>query len=142
MKTKFSILSILFILFISITSCKKNEENANIKYDGAWTLTENCSPTGAASYSVTIILDPADPLKFSIKGLWEIPASLTVCTINSGDKNIFSASRQSISPSFEIEILSSNINTNGDIITINYRIYATGSIVISDACTTTLTKTL
>ena len=140
MKTKFSILSILFILFISITSCKKNEENANIKYDGAWTLTENCSPSGAASYSVAIVLGPADPLKFSVKGLWEVPASLTVCTINSGDKNIFFLFWQTISPSFEIEILSSNINTNGDIITINYRIYATGSIVISDACTATLTK--
>lgn len=137
MRTKISILSILFILFISITSCKKKEENANIKYDGKWTLTETCSPSGADNYPVTISLDSMNQLKFTIKTLWREPTSI-ICTIDSGNKNIFSATRQALTPSFDIEISSSNINTTGDIITINYKIYVIGSLTVVDACTATL----
>jgi hypothetical protein len=140
MKSKIYLSSLLFVFFLTITSCKKEEETkANVKYDGKWTLTENCSPSGPASYPITIIRDPADPLKFSMTGIWEIPSSLIVCSINSGDKNTFSAERQKISASFDIEILTSVTNSSGNIIYISYKIYSTGSLTTADVCTGRLT---
>jgi hypothetical protein len=132
-------LSFLIVFFLSITSCKKEEVKANMKFDGMWTLSENCSASGPSAYPITLIRDSADPLKFSIKGIWEVPSSLVVCTIISADNNTFTAPRQKLNANFDIEILSSVSSSSAEVMYVSYIIYPTGSLTETESCTGRLT---
>jgi hypothetical protein len=135
MKKAIFLTTTLFTLFF-LTSCEK----ANKNLTGTWNMTENCNPSGAAGpYVLTFTPDGSDEYKFTIQGLWEEPAAVTICTLSTSNKLEFTAVRQTLSPGFEIEVNTGSINSSYNAINFTYSVYNTGSVTVLDGCTASAT---
>lgn len=115
-------------------ACKKDGDPDNYKFNGEFTLSETCSASGAAGYVVVFELDQSDEQKFSIKGLWEVPASKSVCVIDKKDAYTFSLARQPLGNSgFDIEMPTGHMDKTTREVTGAYTIYSGQTVV--ESCT-------
>lgn len=134
---KIVFVSLLTLAVGLLSSCEK----ANKNFTGTWSMTESCSATGPAGpYTITLVSNEADEYKFTIQGLWEVPASITTCVIPQSNKTTFTAAKQTLNASFDVEVNSGSINSTFNTLTFTYSVYNTGGATPVDVCTVTATN--
>lgn len=138
----------LFIMLaISLCACQEKkcpqgyvgedcDVPANEKYNGTYTITENCSVSGSSSNVIYLAPDGNDPLKFIVTGtFWDEAGIELTININPDNTFSFSAPSQPLAASgFNVEMNSGLLESNGDI-SGTYTIF-NGSVVV-ETCTFT-----
>lgn len=133
------------MVIILISSCKKEcpqgysgsncDIATNQKYTGLWSFFETCTPSGVADPgTLSITKDDSNPYKFNMIGLWTFGFTPTICDIHVDNENEFSATRQPLYTTWDVEVTSGRISNTLDTLFLNYNIYATGSNSIADQC--------
>ena len=125
-------IAVICTMFI-FTSCKK-EELAREKFLGTYSMTDACSVTGAATYTVTITASSADENKVLISNLWYF--NNTVSAEIEGN-NMVIVRQEPDGDDYEIQGNGTYSNA-GDLISLNYN--AIDPANNNDVCQGTLTK--
>jgi hypothetical protein len=112
----------------------------NAKFSGSYTLSESCTPTGAATYTITVSPSSTANDQANFTGLWEEPQATVTGHIDA-DGLGFHIDRTALGASgFDIECTNGTISADGGTITMTYSIYATGGTTAVDVCVANLTK--
>jgi hypothetical protein len=137
-KNLFYSFAIIGILFFA--SCQKSSDKISSGTD-TWSITEDCDLSGTAGpYNVTLEDDPSDDYKFKIKGLYEQPTAVTICTFSETDDFKFTASRQALTSDLDIEITNANVASDYNSFTFSYSIYDSALDVLLEECSATATR--
>lgn len=103
----------------------------NVKFNGIYSLDEDCIPSGSAvPYSVSIIGTAINPTSLTISGLWESATSSANAEVGS-DGLTFTIPRQNYDGTFEIEG-SGSIDSGGNTIQIIYTVYDDSNNVLDN----------
>jgi hypothetical protein len=113
---------------------------SNEKFNGVYTCNETCAPTGVAGPYAVVLGPKATAGHHALfRGLWEVPVNHVSAYIGR-DGISFAIPRQPLMTGYEIEAASGTITSDGQSITLNYKIYETLSGAVADECTATLTR--
>lgn len=108
------------------------------KFQGSWTVSDNCSQSGTASYTVSVTASTANILEVKITNFWGSFVNQGTATI---DGNTINIARQE--PDADLFFISGSgtINAANNSIAWNYNISdETGAAPVVDVCTATWTK--
>ncbi|MEY3442936.1 MAG: hypothetical protein RLZZ519_1217 [Bacteroidota bacterium] len=111
----------------------------NSRFDGDFSLAQNCLVPGNATDTVTLAAKSSGPRDFTILGLWGAPQNLITALIDDNGTS-FVVERQAIVTGYEVEAFVGTISSDGNTVNLTYSIYATGDTVASDQCTATMQK--
>jgi hypothetical protein len=140
-KNLFYSLTVIGILLFA--SCQKSADKIIGGGSGSdsWAITEDCDLTGTAGpYNVTLEDDPSDDYKFKIKGLYETPAAVTICTFSETDDYKFTASRQALTADMDIEITTATVASDYNSFTFTYSIYDSAGDILIETCNATANR--
>jgi len=114
-----------------------NTEN-RAKFQGSWTVSDNCSQSGTASYTVSVTASTTDILEVKITNFWGTFVNQGTATIDGSTINI---ARQEPDADQWFISGSGTINAAANSIAWNYNISnETGASPEVDVCTATWTK--
>lgn len=112
----------------------------NEKFTGTYASTETCTQSGAApTYPVVVSPVTGTSSDVHMVGLWEVPATPVVATVQS-DGLHFTIARQPLNANFDIASTDGTINSSGAMITLRYTIYPQGSTTVVEVCTAVLLR--
>jgi hypothetical protein len=108
------------------------------KFVGSWTVSDNCSQSGTASYTVSVTASTANILEVKITNFWGSFVNQGTATIDGSTINI---ARQEPDADQYFISGSGTINAANNSIAWNYNISdETGAAPLVDVCTATWTK--
>ncbi|MFN4880458.1 MAG: hypothetical protein ACK5AS_01015 [Bacteroidota bacterium] len=103
------------------------------KFAGQYSVTDGCSASGAASYTINITSSSSDVSKVLISNFWNLFANNVVATVNG--TNLTIANQEPDNDGYKV---TGNGTINGNTLTINYTVI--DPLGASDVCTAICNK--
>lgn len=125
------------IAMVTITGCKKeDDEPARDKFLGSYTVTEACSQTGNAAYSISITASTSNDDAIVMTGFGNFAATAAVTATVNGDNLTIAAQTLTIN-GIAVNISNGTGAINDNLLTITYTYSVQGG---GESCTSTCTK--